>query len=502
MQGAMDAHFWDQEIASPASLDGQVKALPGGPMPLRLVQSSNLPRPQQLFFMQRFLKLPVIPSYVADPQNEGGLVLERVLASTQGLNWWAALTGQFRVQKYFSVRKHNKSENIQPSAVSEQSNPFKYLLNQSLYALGFCSRIWIGQRTSLAASSEHSGNKKGWHARAVVRHKLQHHDVYMEASWHERYVQMQGSSLDAPLSVSLDLAPHRSTSGLSYRLGVHHNCGLPQEHGSVDNVEIPWVASPGLCAKAAISFEKHIVLWKDQSHQQRWERSQKRWQKPYNFCFSRPLVLISGIIGGTFSAMLGGSSSSTELRVPPMRDQLQGNDTSNPSLQASRKRPHFSADLFTSLGCTAQYGKFQRPLLDLTKLETRLDFGSSSAFVTAAKQLRDILETQDLDKALAFAAESIQRLNFYMSARDQQFKNESLYPSLAIMLQQQIAGPLCARIDSRVSFDCLSSDNGFHFKEIVYGLDYSFKSLGAAKILAWYSPTRQEGMVELRFMEK
>lgn len=490
MQGAMDAHFWDQEIASPASLDGQVKALPGEPMPLRLVQSSNLPRPQQLLFMQRFLNLPVIPSYVADPKNEGGLVLERVLASTQGLNWWAALTGQFRVQKYFSVRKHNKSENIQPSAGSEQSNPFKNLLNQSLYALGFCSRIWCGQRTSLAASSEHSGNKKGWRTRAVVRHKLQHHDVYMEASWHERYVQMQGSSLDAPLSISLDLASHRSTSGLNYHLGVHHNCGLPQEHGSIDNVEIPWVASPGLCAKAAISFEKHIVLWKDQRRQQRWERRWQRWEKPYNFCFSRPLVLMSGIIGGTFSAMLGGSSSSTEL---PMGDQLQGNDPSNPSLQASRKRPLFSADLFTSLGCTAQYGKFQRPLLDLTKLETRLDFGSSSAFVTAAKQLRAMLETEDLDKALAFATEAIQPLKA---------RNESMYPSLAIMLQQQIAGPLCARIDSRVSFDRLSSDDGFRFKEIVYGLDYSFKSLGAAKILAWYSPTRQEGMVELRFMEK
>lgn len=496
MQGALDAHFWDQEIASPASLDGQVKALPGDPMPLRLFQSCKLPRPQQLLFMHRFVNLPVVPAYVADSQNEGGLVLERVLACKQGWNWWAALTGQFRVQKYFSVRKHNKSENSQPSAGSEQSNPLKYLFNQSLYALGFCSRIWFSQHTSLVASSEHSGNKKGWRTRAAVRHKLQQHDVCMEASWHERYVQTQGSSWDAPLSISLDLASLRSTSGLRYRLGIHHNCGIPQEHGSIDNAEIPWVASPGLCAKAAISFEKHIVLWKgkDLRYRERWERP----VKPYNLCLSRPHVIMSGIIGGTFSAMLGGSNSSTELRMPPMGDQLQGNDTSNPSLEASRKKPPFSADLFTSLGCTAQYGKFQKPLLDLTKLESRLDFGSSSAFATAAKQLRNILETEDIN---ALATDATNPLHIFNgSARDLQDRN--MYPSLAIMLQQQIAGPLCARIDSRVSFDCLSSDDGFHFKEIVYGLDYSLKSLGAAKILAWYSPTRREGMVELRFLEK
>lgn len=487
MQGALDAHFWDQEIASPTSLDGQVKALPGDPMPLRLVQSSKLPRPQQLLFLRRFANLPVLPSYVADG---GGLVLERVLACVEGWNWWAAITGQFRVQKYISVQKHNKSENVQPSAGSEQSNPFKYLFNQSLYALGFCSQIWFGRRTYLVASSEHSGNEKGWRARAVVRHKLRRHDVCMEASWHERYVQTQGSSWDAPLSISLDLGSLSSTSGLRYRLGIHHSCVIPQEHGSLDNADIPWVASPGLCAKAAISFEKHIVLWKDQiKEEETWEKP----EKPYNLCFSRPHVTMSGIIGGTFSALLRSATSSTELRMPPMGDQLQGNDTSDPSLQASRIRPPFSADLFTSLGCTAQYGKFQRPLLDLTKLESRLDIGSSSAFAAAAKQLRDMLETEDINGSL-FDTDA--------SARGLQGRSETIYPSLAIMLQQQIAGPLCARIDSRVSLDCLSSEDGFHFKEIVYGLDYSLKSLGAAKILAWYSPTRREGMVELRFLEK
>lgn len=485
MQGALDAHFWDQGIASPATLDGQVKALPGDPMPLRLVQSSKLPRPQQLLFLRRFANLPLLPSYVADG---GGLVLERVLASVEGRNWWAAITGQFRVQKYISVRKQNKSENIQPSAGSEQSNPFKYLFNQSLYALGFCSQIWFGRRTCLVASSEHSGNEKGWRARAVVRHKLRRHDVCMEASWHERYVQTQGSSWDAPLSISLDLRSLSSTSGLRYRLGVHHSCVIPQEHGSIDNAEIPWVASPGLCAKAAISFEKHIVLWKDEIKEEMWERAMwERPKKPYNLCFSRPHVTMSGIIGGTFSALLRSATSSTELRMPPMGDQLQGNDTSD---QASRRRPSFSADLFSSLGCTAQYGKFKKPLLDLTKLESRLDIGSSSAFAAAAKQL---LETEDINGSL-FATDA--------SELGLQGRSETIYPSLAIMLQQQIAGPLCARIDSRVSLDPLSYEDGFNFKEIVYGLDYSLKSLGAAKILAWYSPTRREGMVELRFLDK
>eukprot|EP01018_Ginkgo_biloba_P012234 Gb_04973 [translate_table: standard] len=471
---ALDAQFWGQEIASPTSLDGVVRALPGEAIPLGLAQGSKLSRPQQVLFLHRFFWLPVVPSYVADPEKGGGFVLDRVLAHVQGLNWWAALTGQFRVQQSFSYGQGTVSKNIQSSAASGRCNPFKYLLNQSLYALGLCSRISLGPHTSLTASSEFPGNKKGCRSRAIIRHKLQRHDVTMEAAWHERFVETQGSSWDVPLSISLDLASLSSTSGLRYRLAIHHNAQLAQESKKIDCMEIPWGALPGLCAKGAIAVEKHVEIWKDRSGQQ-------RRRKPYNLFLARPHIMMSGIIGVTYSAILGGGTSSDGLKMLPIREQSRDNDTSDSLLRINKQKSPFFADVFASLGCTAQFGNFQRPLFDLTKLETRLDISKASTFAAGTAQL--------LHK-------------FKSSTEALRDRNELDCPALSVMLQQQIAGPLCARIDSRFTFDCSSSNQGLHMKEIIYGLDYSLKSLGAAKLLIWYSPRQQEGMVELRFLER
>ncbi|KAH9320780.1 hypothetical protein KI387_015419, partial [Taxus chinensis] len=184
----------------------------------------------------------------------------------------------------------------------------------------------------------------------------------------------------------------------------------------------------------------------------------------------------------TLSAVLADGTSSVKLKMLPLEDQSKENDTFISSLQAKVQRSPFSADLFASLGCTAQLGKFKKPFLDLTRLEGRLDIGTASAFATGATQLL--------------------RKFYRSSSSDVQGRNALSHPSLAVMLQQQIAGPLSARVDSRFSLDCSSSKCGLHVEEIVYGLDYSLKVLGAAKVLAWYSPTRQEGMVELRLLDR
>mmetsp|Transcript_40873 Transcript_40873/g.130568 ORF Transcript_40873/g.130568 Transcript_40873/m.130568 type:complete len:160 (-) Transcript_40873:557-1036(-) len=40
-------------------------------------------------------------------------------------------------------------------------------------------------------------------------------------------------------------------------------------------------------------------------------------------------------------------------------------------------------------------------------------------------------------------------------------------------------------------------------RELVYGLDYALpQASGAARLVAWYSPTRQEAMAEVRLLEK
>ncbi|GLJ48346.1 hypothetical protein SUGI_1020610 [Cryptomeria japonica] len=469
----MDAHFWDTEIASPASMNGVVGTLPDeGAAPLSLTQSSKLSRPRQVMFMHRFLHLPLLPSY---SPTQGGLVFDRAVVSFQGSNWWTTLTGQFRIQKFLSGRKYKASENVQKSAGSKISNLFGGLWDPLLYAHGIASRVVFGEHTSLTASSELSSNDKDCRARAILHHKLPQHDLSLETSWHGRFVQTQGSSWNAPLSISLDLTSLESDSGLRYRIGIRHNSGLPQECDNGNSTEIPWVVSPGLSAKAAISFEKHAKIWKDQS-------GPRLRQKPYNLFLSQPHVTVSTIIGSTLNAIKTGNTSSAKLKMLPVETQSNEDGSSSSSLQAKVQRSPFSADLFASLGCAAQLGRFQKPLLDLTRLEARLDIGTASAFATGATWLRH---------------------KYYRSALlDVQDREEVSHPSLAIMMQQQIAGPLSARIDSRYSLDFSSSKCGLHVKEIVYGLDFSLKVLTAAKVLAWYSPTRKEAMVELRLLDR
>ena len=65
----------------------------------------------------------------------------------------------------------------------------------------------------------------------------------------------------------------------------------------------------------------------------------------------------------------------------------------------------------------------------------------------------------------------------------------------------QVAGPIVFRVDSRVSLNSAHGKQTPHVEDIMYGLSYSFRLLQSGKILAWYSPKRNEAMVELRFFE-
>lgn len=56
----------------------------------------------------------------------------------------------------------------------------------------------------------------------------------------------------------------------------------------------------------------------------------------------------------------------------------EGGETDGSSTPARNNSP-VSADIFTSVGVTAQFGLFQRLLLDHTKLGVRLDIGAASS---------------------------------------------------------------------------------------------------------------------------
>lgn len=65
----------------------------------------------------------------------------------------------------------------------------------------------------------------------------------------------------------------------------------------------------------------------------------------------------------------------------------------------------------------------------------------------------------------------------------------------------QVFGPLRARVDSRFGIDPLDLNKQPSVQEIICGLDYPLEALGAFKLSVWYSPTRREGMAELRALE-
>jgi hypothetical protein len=147
MQGR-DQGVWSfrkREVGSTSSLDGLARTLPNAPPPLSLQRSSGLSRVWQLYSLQKFLDIPVTPSYVA---NDGGVVrtclihtglirssrclsllclalvspqfervlceycdtqvFDRVMATVNVLGGWASATMRVRAQSIWSQRSNEE----------------------------------------------------------------------------------------------------------------------------------------------------------------------------------------------------------------------------------------------------------------------------------------------------------------------------------------------------------------------------------------------------------
>lgn len=65
----------------------------------------------------------------------------------------------------------------------------------------------------------------------------------------------------------------------------------------------------------------------------------------------------------------------------------------------------------------------------------------------------------------------------------------------------QVAGPIVFRVDSKFLLDSKSGKRGPHIEDLIYSLNYSLRLLHSGKVVAWYSPKRKEGMIELRLFE-
>ncbi|KAL9245222.1 hypothetical protein vseg_018898 [Gypsophila vaccaria] len=464
LRTAMDAAFWDLDLSSPVNLDGCAKSIPGDPFPLDGSRAGRALRVQQLSLLSNGFPLGIVPCFddvVSRKKGVGPLALQSLLFRPSFGHWWLGLIGQFRPQKMISNIKAEMASS-DDWELSTFKDVAKHIVDKSLYSLALCTQFAITPAASLFVSSEAHGERKGRRNKLMLFHKLPYHDLTVDAAWPELFVDHKGKYWNVPQSVSLDLSSLVSDSGLRYRLGLHKNGGKAKAIINTVDAETPPALLPGICAKSAFSFEKSKDLWRVKETEDdifiKTEKG-KFWRPAYDVRLKEPHASISSIIGGTFGAWLWREKSTSELPVTENAGSV--------SSSTGRGNPVF-ADVFGSLCYTFQHGKFRNKYGDLTRLDARLDF--SSLF------------------GLAKTITGIRRDN-----------PESL-PRLGLIFQQQIAGPMVFRVDTKCVIDS-PWRNGVKVEDVMWSLSYSLRLLHSGKVVAWYSPKRKEGMVEMRFFE-
>ncbi|XP_027336650.1 protein TRIGALACTOSYLDIACYLGLYCEROL 4, chloroplastic [Abrus precatorius] len=453
LRTAIDSAFYDFNVASPQCHDGWAKAVPGDPIPLDGSVGSRVLRPQQL----SFLPLPIVASLSpTSPKDLGSFSLQGLLFKFSSPRWWLAMTGQFRPRKLI-VDLKNEISNAEEFDLSTVKDVAKHFINKSLLSVGLTSQFSFPPSTSVLFAIEGHGEKDKLRSKVMVFHKLPDHDLTLEAAWPQLFVDHKGKYWDVPESISVDLSSLVSESGLRYHFGIHKNGGDPQTVNTTEGSP-PLSLLPGFCAKASVSYEKIKDFWREKEA----EEQQEDTVKPYDVRLKEPHAAISGIIGSTFTSWIwNGRSFSGNYS----REDLE--------LSTRSKRSRFNADLFGSVCYSFQRGKFTKKYRDLTRLDARLNISSASAL---AKKI----------------------VNGFKSSTADVSEQSSASPRLNLIFQQQVAGPVVFRADSQIA---LGSKYGVSIEDFICSLSYSFKSLESGKVVAWYSPKRKEGMVELRLYE-
>ncbi|OAY56228.1 protein TRIGALACTOSYLDIACYLGLYCEROL 4, chloroplastic [Manihot esculenta] len=464
---AMDGGFWELDVSTPVTLEGEARAVPGDPLPLGLSRGTKLSRSKQIHFFQRFMSAPFIPSYspATPAHGGGGFSLQRVLAIPMfNQNWFGTLLGQFNLQKF--VSSINESGALRSSDSSRLHTICRHLRDKSLYALGFCSELLLTPDDTLLFSLDTYGHSRTMRKKAILHHKLLNHNLTLEAVSPGLFVDKSGNYWDVPFSMALDLASIASDSGASYHLCTHYNRGSPKLFEGGHTLEVPAALLPGFSVKSAFSLKKNVDIWRS--------KAQKlKTVQPFDLFLSNPHISASGIIGAAMTACLGDNSVRSQEVDDPQG--FKGLYLHTPGVKSA-----LLADIFSSVSFTAQHGNFQRLFLDLTRFHVHLDFPSGSKFLSGAAKL-----AQDFFNSKQPSVEAVREI----------------CPNATISLQQQIAGPFSFRVDSGIVIDWKNKDWHLRTHDPVFAMEYALQALGSVKAIAWYSPKQQEFMLELRFFE-
>ncbi|KAK8981951.1 hypothetical protein V6N11_037136 [Hibiscus sabdariffa] len=464
-ESAIDCAFWDQSISTPKTLEGSAKSVPGEPFPLDGTRASKALRIQQLSLLRNGFPLGIIPS-ISPPSHKGlgSFSLQSLLLSPSASNWWLGLIGQFRPKKLISAIQ-TELQNADELELPVLRDAAKHFLDKSLYSIALATQLSLSPSTSLLWSTERQGEKKGIHFDAchVIIPKgtvLPDHDITLDAAWPELFMDHKGKYWEVPESISLGMSSLPSDSGFLYRFGLHKNSGPPQAFNELDG-EAPPALMPGLCAKVALSYQKSKDIWRrKETKEDIIIKTDKGsfWRPSYDMRLKEPHAAISGIMGVMCAAWFGKDSTNVESQEDTI-------------LTSNNKRSPLNVDLFGSACYTLQHGQFRKLYGDLTRVDARLDIFSLSSFAK-----RVFKGSSSADKSL-------------------------LSPRLNLIFQQQVAGPIVFRVDSKFLLDSKAGKRGPHIEDVIYSLCYSLRLLRSGKVVAWYSPKRKEGMIELRLFE-
>lgn len=129
--------------------------------------------------------------------------------------------------------------------------------------------------------------------------QLPNHDITLETASPDLFLGSNGIYWDVPNSISLDVASLVSNSGFKYRFGLHRNGGSAEARDSSLSIDTPLALLPGMCAKAAFSFEKSKDLWREREKK---SSKSRRENVPiplpsYDIRLKEPHAAVSGIIG-------------------------------------------------------------------------------------------------------------------------------------------------------------------------------------------------------------
>ncbi|XP_010544552.1 PREDICTED: protein TRIGALACTOSYLDIACYLGLYCEROL 4, chloroplastic [Tarenaya hassleriana] len=446
---AIDSAFWDQNISTPQTLDGTARSVPGEPFPIDGSRASRAHRIQQLSLLREGFPLGIIPSLApASDKKLGSFSLHSLLLSPSSSDWWLGLVGQFRPKKLISDIRAEIT-NAEEWDLQVVKDTAKHIIDKSLYSIGMWAQFALGSSSSLLLSTERQGDKNGFRNKLTFVHPLEEHDVTLEAAWPELFVDHKGRYWDVPESISFDVSSLVPDSGLRYRFGLHSNRGQPRAVNDADG-DAPPALMPGLCSKAAVSYKMSRDFWRQKEGEDDGTTNTEDddFDVPsYDERLKEPHAAISGIIGGSFAAWITG------------RD---------------KRRSPISADLFSSVCYTFQKGQFRKYYRDLTRVDARVDICSASAL---AKRVFQTLTRSSADAA-----------------------DDSLWsPRLKLIFMQQVAGPIVFRVDSQ--FQVGAGKYGARMEDVMLSLNYSLRLLESGKVVAWYSPKRKEGMIEVRVLE-